>query len=221
MKKLTNDHRTRVTRMLIRKAFTTLLCKKPIQSISVKELCELAGINRGTFYAHYSDVYDLRSQIEAEMQEHLEQALLPILKDVGGEVTPVRVTTEIFQCLKDNSDLCIVTLGDHGDKDFMAKLLSIGRDFCLESYSKYFEGASAKNRVFLRICEFRLSRPAAKMAGGRHGCPPGGARRHDGGPDAGGGWSPAGRQPHPPESRGKKRERYPCTKMNRTITGRI
>lgn len=142
MKKLTNDHRTRVTRMLIRKAFTTLLCQKPIQSISVKELCELAGINRGTFYAHYSDVYDLRSQIEAEMQEHLEQALLPILKDVGGEVTPVRVTTEIFQCLKDNADLCIVTLGDHGDKDFMAKLLSIGRNFCLESYSKYFEGAS-------------------------------------------------------------------------------
>lgn len=38
--------------MLIRRAFTTLLRQKPIQSISVKELCELAEINRGTFYAH-------------------------------------------------------------------------------------------------------------------------------------------------------------------------
>ena len=59
MKKLTNDHRTRVTKMLIRKAFTSLLSQKPIQSISVKELCELAGINRGTFYSHYTDIYDL------------------------------------------------------------------------------------------------------------------------------------------------------------------
>ena len=56
MKKVTNDHRTRVTRLLIRRAFTELLTKKPIQSISVKELCENAGINRGTFYAHYSAV---------------------------------------------------------------------------------------------------------------------------------------------------------------------
>lgn len=45
------DHRSRVTRMLIRRAFTDLLGQKPIESISVKELCAAAGINRGTFTA--------------------------------------------------------------------------------------------------------------------------------------------------------------------------
>ena len=50
MKNVTNNRRTRVTRLLIRRAFTELLRKKPIQDISVKELCERAGINRGTFY---------------------------------------------------------------------------------------------------------------------------------------------------------------------------
>lgn len=45
------DHRVRVTQRLIREAFTGLLKQKPIQSISIKELCEVAGINRGTFYA--------------------------------------------------------------------------------------------------------------------------------------------------------------------------
>ena len=44
-----NDHRTRVTKMLIRKAFTDQLRQKPIQSITVKALCDAAGINRGTF----------------------------------------------------------------------------------------------------------------------------------------------------------------------------
>ena len=49
MKTLPSDHRTRVTKMLIRRAFTDLLRSKPIQSINIRELCERAGINRGTF----------------------------------------------------------------------------------------------------------------------------------------------------------------------------
>ena len=69
------DHRVRVTRTLIRKAFTDLLAKKPIESISVKELCQAAGINRGTFYAHYRDLYDLRSHMEDELIADLQQAL--------------------------------------------------------------------------------------------------------------------------------------------------
>ena len=40
MKNVTNDRRTRVTRLLIRRAFTDLLRVKPVQSISIKELCE-------------------------------------------------------------------------------------------------------------------------------------------------------------------------------------
>ena len=43
------DQRTRMTKQLIRKAFMELLREKPIQSISIRELCGLAGINRGTF----------------------------------------------------------------------------------------------------------------------------------------------------------------------------
>ena len=46
MRKVTNDHRTRLTKMMIRKAFMDLLKQKPIQSISIRELCETAGINR-------------------------------------------------------------------------------------------------------------------------------------------------------------------------------
>lgn len=72
------DHRVRVTKTLIRKAFTELLTKKPIQSISIKELCELAGINRGTFYAHYQDIYDLRQKIEDEMYHDVQRTLSPL-----------------------------------------------------------------------------------------------------------------------------------------------
>lgn len=130
--------------MLIRKAFTNLLSKKPIQSISIKELCDQAGINRGTFYSHYSDIYDLRDQIENEMFKDFEKALEPLMQLGEEAVTPVQITTEIYKCLKENSDLCIVTLGDYGDKAFALKMINLGRETCVESYSKYFETATQK-----------------------------------------------------------------------------
>lgn len=123
----TTDHRTRVTKMLIRKAFTDLLKQKPIQSISIKELCESAGINRGTFYSHYSDIYDLLKQIEDDMMNDLFDALKPLL-ELDSDLTPVKISASIFQCLKDNADLCIVTLGPYGDKEFASKLINIGRE---------------------------------------------------------------------------------------------
>lgn len=144
MKKLTNDHRTRVTRMLIRRALMSLLAQKPIQSISVKELCELAGINRSTFYAHYTDLHDLLQQIEDEMFADFEKALETLYQPGTAGPEPVAVTTEVFQCLKDNSDLCTVTLSDYGDKAFALKLLQRGRECCVENYLQYFKGASPR-----------------------------------------------------------------------------
>ena len=51
------DNRVRVTKILIRHAFLQLLKEKPLQSITVRELCQNAGINRGTFYTHYPVSY--------------------------------------------------------------------------------------------------------------------------------------------------------------------
>ena len=97
MRHTANDHRTRVTKLLIRRAFLDLLRQKPIQSITVKELCAQAGINRGTFYSHYTDIYDLLGQMEAGFQKELEGLLS------GQEGDPVKVTTSIYQFLKDNA----------------------------------------------------------------------------------------------------------------------
>lgn len=139
MKKLINDHRVQVTQMLLRKAFLELLSRKPIQSISVRELCEEAGINRGTFYAHYKDLYDLREKIEGEMLEDFQRALDPMLADPANTITPTEITAEIFRCLRSNSDICAATLGKYGDRDFLAHLIHMGRDFCMKGYTEYFK----------------------------------------------------------------------------------
>lgn len=136
------DQRTRLTRMLIRQALTTLLHQKPIQSISIRELCELAGINRGTFYSHYEDIYDLLNQLEQEMLEDFQKALAPLLAEPGNDLTPLRITAGIFECTRENSDLCSVMLGPNGDKKFALQLLDLGRESCMACYGRYFPNAT-------------------------------------------------------------------------------
>lgn len=53
------DRRVRKTRESLITALITLLEKKNINEISVRELSELADINLGTFYLHYKDPYDM------------------------------------------------------------------------------------------------------------------------------------------------------------------
>lgn len=98
----------------------------------------------GTFYTHYTDIYDLMHQMEDEMMADIQTALKPLLDSDISDLTPLKITTGIFRCLKENADLCAVTLGKYGDREFATRLLTIGRERCLESYSKYFAQATPK-----------------------------------------------------------------------------
>ena len=44
------------------KALITLLEKKDFEYISIKEICEVAGVNRSTFYLHYENTSDLLNE---------------------------------------------------------------------------------------------------------------------------------------------------------------
>ncbi len=62
---------------IIRAAFEAMLLGgKQISRITVREICEKAGINRSTFYAHYSDVFDLFEKVEQQMAEMCKERLL-------------------------------------------------------------------------------------------------------------------------------------------------
>lgn len=61
------DYRIEKTKHSIYNAFIELRSNKPLERITVKELCELAQINKSTFYSHYVDIYDLSEQIENDI----------------------------------------------------------------------------------------------------------------------------------------------------------
>ena len=56
-----------------------LRAQKPLEKIKVKELCDLACINKSTFYAHYQDIYALANAMEDEMAFTRNQTEIGIL----------------------------------------------------------------------------------------------------------------------------------------------
>lgn len=60
------DLRIEKTEKAIKNAFIELRAKKPLEKITVKELCAEACINKSTFYSHYADIYALSEAIERE-----------------------------------------------------------------------------------------------------------------------------------------------------------
>lgn len=62
-------------------AFLSILGKKDFAYITVKEICERAGVNRSTFYLHYEDVNDLLN----ESIQYMYDQFLSYMKDHSVE----------------------------------------------------------------------------------------------------------------------------------------
>ena len=69
------DLRIEKTERGIKNAFIELRSKKPLEKITVKELCESARINKSTFYAHYKDIYDLSDAMEEEVVQSITNSI--------------------------------------------------------------------------------------------------------------------------------------------------
>ena len=69
------DLRIEKTERGIKNAFIELRSRKPLEKITVKELCESARINKSTFYAHYKDIYDLSDAMEEEVVQSIANSI--------------------------------------------------------------------------------------------------------------------------------------------------
>ena len=65
------DRRVLRTKKNIRQAFLSLLSNKSLTHITVKELSDLADINRKTFYMYYSNIEDILAELEDELVQNL------------------------------------------------------------------------------------------------------------------------------------------------------
>lgn len=114
------DARVRYTKMMIREKFVGLLKEKPLNKITVKELCALAEINRATFYKYYCDVYDLMEQMEQGILEELRETM----RASAGE-EPKKMLTGMLEKMQESGDLYVTLFSQHGDPHFPTKIFQM------------------------------------------------------------------------------------------------
>lgn len=144
------DRRIRKTRRALRQSLITLLRSKKLRDITVKELCEHADINRGTFYTHYRDVYDLFEKIEEEIFAEMAAALqnYSLTEDMLELRRGLPCFLETFGYLVENYELCIVLLGNNRDQAFIDRLSAVGRDRCVSEWVKMYHMKSSREAEY-------------------------------------------------------------------------
>lgn len=130
------DQRVRLTKSMLQTAFLQLLREKPLKNVTVKELCQRAGVNRGTFYLHYKDVYDLQEQMEAALLADLDELLAqtPVFVEDTSREASSRFLALLMQFFEKNRELCAVLLGAEGGKQLINKIIERGREKSVREY---------------------------------------------------------------------------------------
>lgn len=114
------DARVRYTKMVIKDSFVSLLKIKPIQKITVKEICTLSEINRATFYKYYCDVYDLLDKLEEELLQELLKTVRESTQRGFKETF-----TLILVSIKADAELYETLFSENGDRVFPNRVFEI------------------------------------------------------------------------------------------------
>ena len=129
------DRRVRRTKKLLTQALTDLMQHKQVKEITVKELTELADMNRGTFYLYYKDIYDMLESIEDNMFNALNEILGRHEKE-NVVVQSGPVLTDLLEFIRENQEMVRVLLSPHGDMNFLHRLNDVLREKFLQDIKR-------------------------------------------------------------------------------------
>ena len=113
------NQRVRLSKMLLKNALIKLLKEKPLEKITIYELCAEAQLNRVTFYKYYGSQYDLLTDIENDCFRKLEE----ILSDNGSDSEDC--LCRMLEALLDDEEHFKVLINSLPDKDFSTKLFDL------------------------------------------------------------------------------------------------
>ena len=117
MTEKTDSRRVRMTKRIIKEALLDLMESKSINRISIKEICELADVNRSTFYAHYDNQFQLLEEIEEDIVSEIPRINLyhdePVLEALRS----------CFKYVEQNKKECAVLFRNSNSKSFETKIL--------------------------------------------------------------------------------------------------
>ncbi|WP_291651101.1 TetR/AcrR family transcriptional regulator [Clostridium sp.] len=135
------NRRTLYTKKIIKESLIDLLQHRKIHEITVTDICKKSDINRGTFYAHYKDAYDLLKSIEDELFYQISEYI---------EETPVEdynnvLLLKALELIKENKELCKILFSKHMENNIMDRIIYVANKAQIDK----LVNNSQVNEVFL------------------------------------------------------------------------
>lgn len=146
------DRRKKYTKMVLKESLMHILREKHIAKITVKEVCEEADINRSTFYAHYTDLYDLLEQIEEELVKEMVNYLSSYNFDKKEDT--LAITEKLIEYLATKQAECKVLLSENSNSSFEKKVRFVAHKFITNSWSDF---PLTDKATFEYVSEFIIS----------------------------------------------------------------
>lgn len=111
------NQRVMLTKRLLKESFAEMLAQKDIRKISIRELCEHAGINHCTFYKYYGSQYDLLQEMEDDLLQKIEQALT--------SYTEHNMVQTLLGYMQDNIKIARILINNNADPLLPEKLFAL------------------------------------------------------------------------------------------------
>ena len=147
------DLRIIKTQERLQNALLELLGTKEIKAITVKEICDRAGISRNAFYQHYGYKEGLYDQMVARATEKIRDSLTPLIPDVSQvkEDIVASYAKGIIDGVSEVRELIYVMLKSD-DGVFLRQLTDLIYDQILTNSFSFFDAADSRElRLFYKF----------------------------------------------------------------------
>jgi AcrR family transcriptional regulator len=116
----TDDRRVRKTKKALREGLAELMLEKELRHITIRELTDRVDVHRGTFYMHYTDVYDLYEQMEEAAIEELGAIVVCDPSHAYDDIFDV-----VVNYVYDNAKMCRLFLDKSLNRNFYDKISTL------------------------------------------------------------------------------------------------
>lgn len=143
------------SRKLIKEALADLLQEKPLDKITVTDVVKRAQLNRGTFYAHYTDIPDVIHHLIQHTFSNIQDALSgpPIpMTDI-----PHTLLSRIQHILEEDLDFYQKILRSSASALMTEQLVQITMDYLLQQEKTFGIQNHEQYVLMIRFCAGGLS----------------------------------------------------------------
>lgn len=143
------------SRKLINEALADILQEKPLDKITVTEVVARAGINRGTFYAHYADIPDVIQHLIQDTFAKIRTVISQ--KPEQLQMLPELLLSRIMEILMEDMDFYRKVMASSTAPLMQEQLVEFVIQYLLDQEELYALGNHRQYELTIRFCAGGLS----------------------------------------------------------------